>query len=1137
MAAEEGKNSGILTPAVDIPGTQLNEDPPPDTPPQIKRLMGGIEMMLDTRFATQNNILEITRKENEGNFQLIKSEINTVSNKVRVVEKSVANVSAEQTKLATELHKTNSCVITNRKVISNLVAEQDSVRNELEDFKSRVTLLSEKMANIDDIHAQYRAGKLGPYHPGDSEEPTRKDIYDAKVAFNKSRHGIGIKPVYQDQLDLFISRGMCSNMVDAYRIAFSEFLQLEMGFTEEFVRNLEEHVVEIVYNNRDTVFFIFDNIMTSGAQRINQESHILWKRQTGSVHDPSIEKLDIPQYRSRHEAFKTWSNELRWDWRKKNPQLYEAGQRCRTRVEISYDNQYDFVVQCKLPGEKYVNLTWPEDRVLPKVNWKVKNYVNHLEIATYPKSLDKIKKKDFNPQGRQSLTDSIRKKFEKQPKRYVPVTTHTLRESHDFVPGMMDPGNGNYVTLNEASGVTSERIHASGPRSTTAHVGPVEEHQMFTEGTGVGAGCYSFGMPKTNAEEAEARRRGHEKSKILQGPGMSRDDDEVERRERERLDKEEKGKLEAAQQSSTQQSSWFRTLFGGFLSSNTDGIQDVTSTSASVISSDRTMDLETPENTASLEADIEEIAASTRRDEGERWAEDMRRKREEEIARAAEEELMRRTVRKSGRGQGKLFPDPDEDEHLFNNLSTSHDREDAQLAGDATLGQWDNLSQMSEFTQPPSLRRPETIIAQQKLRPIPMQTTLSQVSESSFLTKPSSTMTPSKYEEESDSDFSTPNNDDEDPDRTLSLHIGNSPVLNKSLNFVDKYRLCKVTPQGKTPGQEKVNVIPSGAEENETGATMTLPKLPNFSSNDDAIAKFNARFVTSRKISTPEEKKKRRSVLASKVSSKDKNSKTKLKQSSLHQIAMANAKSNSKSLKRKGSAEKKKTAAKISKTDEEKKEEKPESAKSVQQDEVKVTEVDDKEVINEETEKMNEGEERDTVRPDESGSSEVETESEYETSEETEESEVNTSLFNTLDETILAAQNNDVIGEDGIKTIGTTDTDSSLDVVIETEKTLDSAPEGEEPLKEEVNEEESQRHEINREYDDNHVSPDKKQTPPRDNSGHIAGVQGSEEGMVTNSDECGKELLTTAERRRLESTDLEDLVSTAEKKILGREVD
>ena len=37
---------------------------------------------------------------------------------------------------------------------------------------------------------------------------------------------------------------------------------------------------------------------------------------------------------------------------------------------------YDYVVQMKLPGEGYVNMDWPEGRHLPKIQWKVKEYLS-----------------------------------------------------------------------------------------------------------------------------------------------------------------------------------------------------------------------------------------------------------------------------------------------------------------------------------------------------------------------------------------------------------------------------------------------------------------------------------------------------------------------------------------------------------------------------------------------------------------------------------------------------------------------------------------------------------------------------------------------------------------------------------------
>ena len=306
------------------------------------------------------------------------------------------------------------------------------------------------MINLEDIIKQYQAGKLGTF--SDEEAPNLKDHYDLKVQFNKSKHGIGYFPIFRDHIEAIKTGQQCS-LADAYRICISEYLQMEMAFEERFVVQLEKHVVEVIYNGVDTIFVIYDDIKLSGAKRVWQEAHQLWARQTGNVAtDPSLKKLEVPQFTLRMEALKDFANSLRWKWRKDNEEAWKDGARCRTRVLEAID-RFDYIVQMKRPeDDDFKKVDWPADRELPRIEWKRKNYTQYSEIAMFPQSLSDIIRKDVKdnpPQGRRippTYTGS------KQLNRWEDISVISLKPHHQYVPGLIDPGSDK--TISQGAGLT-----------------------------------------------------------------------------------------------------------------------------------------------------------------------------------------------------------------------------------------------------------------------------------------------------------------------------------------------------------------------------------------------------------------------------------------------------------------------------------------------------------------------------------------------------------------------------------------------------------------------------------------------------------------------------------------------------------
>ena len=1177
--------------AVDIPENKENEDPGTEqgTPPEIKKMMNSFSNMLDKKFSHQRVEFDAARKETSDGLKIIKNEINSVCNRVKSVEKKVDKVDHDQTKLKSDFARTNAAVLANTNALNGLAAEQQTTRNELDEYKGKFVQLSEKMSNIWDIGEQIKSGRLGNFTK--EREPTPKDQFDAKRAFQKSKHGVGIKPIYPAQLQSYIDRRMCNNQVDAFRLAFSEFLQCYMGFKEDFIKNLEEHVVEIIYNERDTVFYVFDNIMSSGGQRIRQESHLLRDRQTGSIHDPSIQRLEVPQYRERQDAMQKHSNFLRWDWNNKNPESVSQGRKCQTRVECAFNNEYDFIIQVKIPGQKYVTVPWPEDKELPPIEWKVKEYTSHLEYAVYPKSLDKIKVSNFVPRERASLTEEIKRKYSAPPKEFHPVKCHILRESHNYVAGMVDPGDGNHVTLNEAGNLTQDYINASGPRSTTLQSGVPTDYQPLATGFGIGGS--QFGTRQINPPSPATRRKLKEEAakrgeKWPKATGPSRDDDQnlTDNADWEELrHREEKKKREAElqrqrdeharveEQEEAARPGVLSALFSWLVPARPTGVQNVSSGSSSMevdsdtnskrivnVSTDSssqgtidvssgsssrsiievssgaaspnaTIDLVTPDTSENeLASEMERIAQTTEREVAERWAADERKKLEEEAEKSRQEMEALQVAETEGDWN---------DKGLFNELSHSQELGLANHAHAVTLADQmqADISQMSDFTMSqsqlsmsqPGLRRPIDPVIAGHSQPASM-TQSSQISESSFLQRPCSTFTPGRYEEDSDGEFGTPMTGT--PARKVyQFGVGSSPAL----NFSQKYKLCPDITPGST--MQKVKIKPAGA--NRDG-TMTLPKN---------TSKLKMMLSGSKKSEEQEEKlSKRRTATAGRLSSKKKGGAkggSKLRQQLLSQMTAASHKKRRNSGEKKADSKKKKVDSP--------KGEKPKTETKVNKKSAGEANEQQEEGKLEKYEETDSGTDYGSCVADSEGEewSEIErlnatqlSVNLLEDNLETSDSDHDETLTATKDSTVVLVPASQDAGDAEAReatiedtgeeeaAAGGNDTDDTESVVVEHEVTLDSTPEGAETPEEEYVSEGDNKinntEEVTEENDEVQQSPDKE--PKVDNSGHVAGVMAEAGGLKINSDPEGT------------ITDLHidvngDILNTAKKVQLNKEVD
>ena len=420
-----------------------------ETPPDIKAVISGIARYFDPKLeAVNTNICQIGQR-------------------VDIIEKKVIENDEHIQTVAKHTVKTRAVVVKNKARIKDLEVKQSSDIAQLNERCDKIQAeFSEKMeesfARLKEVEAitkRYRRGGFGSF--SDIEAPTPKDHYDFMLSFNKSRQSVGFYPVYREDL-AELQKNLNCREDESFRVAISQFLRLEMGFLENFVVHLESHYVELRYDGRDTLYAIFDNLDRSGGRRIWQEAQRLTKHSLGGRQVPELRQLEIPQLRDRRRGLEKVSNSMRHRWRELYPEAFAANQKLKTRVLEADDGTYDHIIQAKLPGpgQIYHTVVIPDGNglkirdtchediarcvdtsvILPKIQWKVKSYINHTAAAMVPRRREDIMKPDFIPQGRTMVKIPLNRGPEELNMEYL-ATIHVMNPTYKFVPGMLDPGS------------------------------------------------------------------------------------------------------------------------------------------------------------------------------------------------------------------------------------------------------------------------------------------------------------------------------------------------------------------------------------------------------------------------------------------------------------------------------------------------------------------------------------------------------------------------------------------------------------------------------------------------------------------------------------------------------------------------
>ena len=1099
-AAAEAKMD--RTQPINIPGADAKENESEsesevelsegDTPPEQRALYRGFAKHILPSIKQQQK--KQTKIVQQG-LKDLTTTVASIGNRVTVNEKKIVKLTDDTTLHRKLISDTREHVAKNKEKLK----EHDDVinenRNDIEGVKAELSKLSDKMSNIWDILDQFNSGALGTYT---GETVTEKDHYEAKKSFQKGKHSVGIFPVWKEHIEAIKASHQVNNDADAYRLCINRFLQMEMRFKADFIRNLERHYVELIYNGADCLYIIFDDIDESGGRRILQDAKVLWEKQTGdSSKDPSIKRLEVPQYRDRVKALEMYATQLRWDWRRAHEDEFRRGVRCRTRIEFALNNVYDYILQVQYPGRKYENVEWPTETrgPLPNIQWKVKNYMPADVIATYPKSINAITREEAGPgRGIERASSSNREVF--------PVNMITINDSHDFVPGMVDPGDGGLVTLNSAAGI--EGLVASlGQRSLRRPINPVSATDA--RATGFGHGGEKMGTAADARALADRQR------------AAARDPERI----REKKQREEEEKLQEEAEAAAKKAESPRgiisrigsallsvTGLGGTSATNSSPTGDAASSegagagAAGPFTPDDDMDtdktLEAPDISAladldklndeavnNLDMQMEALRTKHTEQERLRYEEDERKKQEEEERKRKEEEEerirqeneTRRESEVNRRGEkSKSDNGGDATTELWNNEGQT-DEQLAEAASTAT--QYQIPSQMSDFdlasqasTETTPLSMAETIMARQNSRVRSLSTSSTQSTMDSFFPKSSSTLTPGHFETMSDSEgFHTPG----------QSPSGASPILHRKLSFSkNNYKLVPVTPA--TEVKETVTVIPAGSErkrEVEVNKDMGKLKPPP---KEKTVAQLAEDKILEQK------KDKRREGLKERFEISKHNS-AKLNKA-LAKVSPPKTRSAPKKRFNIDTAKEENKAQRVQSPESDKLKDTAETSKDIAEETkqeditatsdnlsslsvLEVSKVKDKDEVNHEPRE----EHGDALHTEDN----TEENTKENTDENTEESENLLSLSG--DQTVILAN--------GDTTWSTTD------------PTVAAPPqEGDEPLIEEAKEDDgNQRVPIVRDpgYDDN-GSPDKKSSPPADVTGHCVGVTGFKEKMVCNSE-------------------------------------
>ena len=438
-----------------MPGNGAAASPPRDnkdgdnraeTPPEEKRLLGkffaGLKANLkeveDSVGIRVERSREKLEEKFEDRFEKLDDDFSALSENVKRHNELAVNTAREVKKLATDQEAFRSEVrdqqYKDQQTISAVRREISDIDTKVEEYRALQSReISDKYREMEKLLEQFKESNFGP-----NNKPGPREVFIMKRNYNMSNNAIGFYPIEPEDFDMIAMNHPGIAKMDMYRVATFDYLTLEMCFTPDWVKKLEEHYVSFIYDGVNTLYLVLDDLDKSGGRQIWQESPIL--REEGQRQTRELRHLEVPQFRARRKAMEDAASKYRYQFNDHHAKVGD-NVKVRTRiVEHKDPSVYDYVLQHKFTNDQwgptvYTTIPWPTGSEFPEIQWKVQNYIQH-DIAKMRPARDRSTRPAGQvPKGRNRRATQS----EEVQKRKANFEMAILDGAHQFVPGEVEP--------------------------------------------------------------------------------------------------------------------------------------------------------------------------------------------------------------------------------------------------------------------------------------------------------------------------------------------------------------------------------------------------------------------------------------------------------------------------------------------------------------------------------------------------------------------------------------------------------------------------------------------------------------------------------------------------------------------------
>ena len=416
-----------------------------ETPPE-KRLLGkffaGLKANLkeveDSVSIRVERSMEKLEDKFEGKFEKLDDDFSALSENVKRHNELAVKTARDVQKLAADQDSFRKEVrdqqYKDQQTLTSVRREISDIDNKVEEYRALQSReISDKYREMEKLLEQFKESNFGP-----NNKPNPREVFIMKRNYNMSNNAIGFYPIEPEDFDMIAVNHPGIAKMDTYRIATFDYLTLEMCFTPDWVKKLEEHYVSFIYDGVNTLYLVLDDLDKSGGRQIWQESPIL--REEGQRQTRELRHLEVPQFRARRKAMEDAASKYRFQFNEHHARLGD-NVKVRTRiVEHKDPSVYDYVLQHKFTSDQwgptvYTTIPWPNDTEFPEIQWKIQNYIQH-DIAKMRPTRDRSTRPAGQvPKGRNRRATQS----EDAQKRKANFELAILDGAHQFVPGEVEP--------------------------------------------------------------------------------------------------------------------------------------------------------------------------------------------------------------------------------------------------------------------------------------------------------------------------------------------------------------------------------------------------------------------------------------------------------------------------------------------------------------------------------------------------------------------------------------------------------------------------------------------------------------------------------------------------------------------------